>query len=95
MLKLEQIISAATLVAKEFPIKNITLFGSYAEGRNTPDSDVDLLIEFYTHSVSLLTLSAIKNRIEDMLQTDVDIIRAPLPADSLIEIGKAVEIYAA
>lgn len=95
MLKIEQITSAVVSVASEFQIKSIILFGSYAEGSNTPDSDVDLLIEFFTPSVSLLTLSAIKNRIEEILQTDVDIIRAPLPKNSFIELGKVVQIYAA
>lgn len=95
MLNIEQIISAVASTAKDFQIKTITLFGSYADGSNTPDSDVDLLIEFFSPAVSLLTLAAVKNRIEDILQTEVDIIRAPLPENSLIEIGKAVQIYAA
>lgn len=95
MLTLEQIIKDVSSVAKEFNIKSITLFGSYADGTNTDESDVDLLIEFNTSSVSLLTLSALKNRIEDILNLPVDIIHAPLPENSLIEIGKAVQIYAA
>lgn len=95
MLTLEQIIKDVSSVAKEFNIKSITLFGSYADGTNTDESDVDLLIEFNTSAVSLLTLSALKNRIEDILNLPVDIIHAPLPESSLIEIGKAVQIYAA
>ena len=95
MLRMEQIISAVETVAKEYQIKEIMLFGSYADGSNTPESDVDLLVEFFAPSVSLLTLSAVKNRISDALKTEVDIIRAPLPENSLIEIGKAVQIYAA
>lgn len=94
MLTLEQIIKDVSSVAKEFNIKSITLFGSYADGTNTDESDVDLLIEFNTSAVSLLTLSALKNRIEDILNLPVDIIHAPLPESSLIEIGKAVQIYA-
>lgn len=42
MLDINQIITAAQIVAKEYPISRIELFGSYAEGRNTPESDVDL-----------------------------------------------------
>lgn len=33
MLTLEQITNAARIAAKEFPIKSVELFGSYAEGR--------------------------------------------------------------
>ena len=46
ILIIKQIITAAETVAKEFPIIGISLFGSYAESRNTEDSDVDILVEF-------------------------------------------------
>ena len=95
MLKLEHIISTVAAVADEFHIKSVVLFGSYANGTNTSESDVDLLIEFDTSVVSLLTLSKLKHRIEDILQTEVDIIHAPLPENSMIEIGKGIQIYAA
>ena len=95
MLTLEQITDAAKTVSNEFPIKRIELFGSYADGTNTAESDVDLLVEFNTRAVSLLTLSALKIRIEELLNTSVDIIHSPIPEGSVIEIGKVVPIYAA
>ena len=95
MLTIEQIIKGVSSVADEFQIKSIILFGSYADGTNTPESDIDLLIEFKAAAVSLLTLSALKNKIEDILNISVDVVRAPLPENALIEIGKAVQIYAA
>ena len=95
MLELKQIIDAAHIVAKEYPIRRIELFGSYAEGRNNPESDVDLLVEFKSEAVSLLTLVAVKNRVEELLQVEVDVIHAPLPDDAMITPGKLVEIYAA
>lgn len=96
MLNLEQIISAARVIAKEYPISRIELFGSYAEGRNTPESDVDLLVEFKTDAVvTLLTLCKIKNKMEDLLNTPVDVIHSPIPENAMIEIGKVVPLYAA
>lgn len=95
MLDLKQIIDAARVVANEYPISRIELFGSYAEGNNTPESDVDLLIEFKSDAVSLLTLAAVKNRVEELLQVEVDVIHAPLEDDAMITLGKLVEIYAA
>ena len=95
MLTIEQIIKDVSAVADEFQVKSIILFGSYADGTNTPESDIDLLIEFNTSAVSLLTLSALKNKIEDILNIPVDVVHAPLPENSLIELGKAVQIYAA
>lgn len=95
MLTMEQIKNAIAVIASEYPIKTVLLFGSYAEGRNTPNSDIDLMIEFETEAVSLLTLSAIKYRVEELLSVDADIIHAPLPENSLINPEKVVQIYAA
>ena len=95
MLTIEQIKNAGRVVAGEFPIKKIMLFGSYADGTNTKASDVDLLIEFKEDAVSLFTLTAVKYRIEELLDTDVDIIHAPLDDEAMIKPEKVVEIYAA
>lgn len=95
MLTLTDITTAVKTVAEEFSIKRVMLFGSYAEGRNTAESDVDLLIEFVMPAVSLFILADIKNRLEDILNVDVDIIHAPIPDNALIKPEKVVEIYAA
>lgn len=95
MLTIKEITDAAEIVAKEYPITKITLFGSYAKGTNTENSDVDLLVEFTTEAISLLTLSAIKYRFEDLLNIPVDVIHAPIPKDSILEIDKVVPLYAA
>lgn len=95
MLTIDNIVYAATTAAKEFPIKKILLFGSYAENEQTEQSDVDFLVEFKDPAVSLLTLSALKNRMQELLNTEVDIVRIPLTKNALIEPGKVVEVYAA
>lgn len=95
MLTIDQITTAAETVAKEFPIKSITLFGSYADGTNTENSDVDLLVEFTSDRISLLTLASIKYRFEELLNLDVDIIHAPLDENAMIIPNKEVLIYAA
>lgn len=96
MLTTNQIMDAAKIVASEYPISQMQLFGSYAENRNTPESDVDILVEFSKdHVATLLTLCKIKNRMEELLSTPVDIISAPLPDDSMLEIKKVVPLYAA
>ena len=95
MLTITEITNAVNTVAKEYSIKRVMLFGSYAEGRNTAKSDVDLLIEFVMPAVSLFTLIGIKERLESILNVDVDVIHAPLPDNSLINPEKVVEIYAA
>lgn len=95
MLTLQQIIDAAQTVAREYAITKISLFGSYANGTNTANSDVDLLVEFPTESISLITLSSIKLRLEELLHVSVDVIHSPIASDSILEIDKVVPLYAA
>ena len=93
MLNLDQIKDSISIVAAEYPIKQAELFGSYANGSNGPDSDVDLLVEFTTPHVSLLVLNGLKYRLEELLNTDVDLIHGPLSADSMIDVDKRISLY--
>lgn len=82
------------LIAEEYPIKKIILFGSRAEETNRENSDVDLIMEF-SEPVSLFMLSDIRVRLEEILGLKVDIIHGPIRDGDLIEVGKAVELYVA
>ena len=96
MLTITQITNAAKIVSKEYPITQMQLFGSYADGRSTDNSDVDILVEFSPEAVvTLLTLCKIKNRMEELLHTSVDVISMPIPKDSTLEINKVVSLYVA
>lgn len=64
------------------PIKKVSYFGSYADGRATSRSDLDLSIEFHKPRISLFVLLAIKLDLEDMLNIPVDVIHTPLLEDS-------------
>ena len=93
MLQHDEISKAIEYVASYFPLKKASYFGSYAEGQQTDASDLDLLLEFQNPAVSVFMLSAIKNELEDILKIPVDVIHAPIPEDSLLEIGKEVKVY--
>lgn len=58
---------------KEFGVKNIGLFGSYARRQNQKDSDIDIVVEL--EKPDLLILVGIKQQIEEDLNTRVDIVR--------------------
>lgn len=92
MLSLQEIKNAVAAAAQEFPIKKAELFGSYANGSSTPSSDVDLLVEFTTPQVSLLTLNRVKFRLEEILKADVDVVHGPLNEDSMIELDGSVSL---
>lgn len=95
MLSEQQIKDSVSIVAKEYPIKRVDLFGSYASGNNHQNSDVDLLVEFHTDRVSLLTLNSVKYRLEELLGTDVDLIHGPLSKDSMIKVDRRIPLYGA
>lgn len=95
MLSLEQIKDGISIIATEYPIKKAELFGSYANGSNRPDSDVDLLVEFTTPRVSLLTINSMRYRLEELLNVDVDVVHGPLPADSMIDVDRRISLYGA
>ncbi|MCL1883407.1 MAG: nucleotidyltransferase domain-containing protein [Defluviitaleaceae bacterium] len=93
MLTHEKISSAIAKTAELHPIKKASYFGSYADGRATSESDLDLLIEFHKPRISLFALSAIKLDLEDLLQVSVDVIHAPLSENALIQPKEVILVY--
>ena len=95
MLTVQKIEDCVRVASREYPLRKVELFGSYASGKNTPQSDVDLLVEFMQPRVSLLTISALKVRMEELLGTDVDIVHGPLPEDAMLELDRRIPLYGA
>lgn len=95
MLSVQEIADGVRAVSREYPLRKVELFGSYAEGRSTPQSDVDLLVEFVQPQVSLLTLNGLKYRMEELLGADVDIVHGPLPEGSMITADRRIPLYGA
>jgi predicted nucleotidyltransferase len=81
--------------ASERRIVRVELFGSYADGRATDTSDLDLLVEFATPNVGLFALASALMAMEDATGMAVDIVQLPLPDDTLLEIERSVPLYAA
>lgn len=53
-------------------IRNIRVFGSAARGEDSPDSDLDLLVDFDTQRHGLLPLAAFANDVAEIIGRDVD-----------------------
>lgn len=60
-------------ILKKNGVVRASVFGSFARGEATPESDVDILIEL-TKNKSLLDLIHLKNELEDLLKQKVDLI---------------------
>ena len=73
MLDIETIAKGVQESIRDYPVKKIELFGSYAENRQTEESDVDLLVEFTSLAVSLLVIASLRNRLENSLGVSVDL----------------------
>ena len=71
---LEEIKKRVVPVAQKYNLPAVFLFGSYAKGEATEDSDVDILIDREGSSVkSLWDLGAILNDLEEALEKEVDV----------------------
>lgn len=59
---------------KTQPVLKAWLFGSFARGEETADSDVDILVEYDKNArISLLTISHMMGELEDLLGRKVDL----------------------
>ena len=83
-MNIETIKNAVLKLIDQYPISKVILFGSRANGTNRENSDIDLI-----------TLSAIKLDLEEMLHLRVDVIHGPVKESDMIEIGKEIVLYAA
>ena len=64
-----------TPIARKYHLRAVYLFGSYARGTPTENSDVDLLIDTEGSAVkSLLALAAIYCEMEEALHKHVDLL---------------------
>ena len=69
---IEEIKEKSNEIFSLYPIKKVTLFGSYAKGTQTKDSDLDFLIK--DSNLSILMSSSIKEELSSKFNTKVDLI---------------------
>jgi len=93
MLSHEAICTAVRKVADEYSLIKVSYFGSYADGRATEESDLDLLVEFVKPDVSVWTICGLEISLEELLNTPVDVVHAPIPDGAILEIGNTVVAY--
>ena len=92
MLSLDQIRNAIIPLKSNYHLKHVDVFGSYADDSATDESDLDLLVEFETTSVSLITLNKLKLELEEALGIHVDVVHAPIPNESILQIRNKLRI---
>ena len=65
-------------VARQYGVKNVRVFGSFARGEQCETSDIDLLVDL-PNEMTLFQLSGLKIALEEALKMKVDVI----PSDSI------------
>jgi len=90
---IESIKSRATQTLEKYGVMRADLFGSYAAGTAKDSSDIDLLVEFHTQSVSLFLIGQLKDDLEENFGKSIDIIHGPLSSDAMIILDKVVSLY--
>jgi predicted nucleotidyltransferase len=63
------------LLAQEYGVREIGVFGSYVRHEQRPDSDLDVLIEFEQPTrIGLIALVGLENYLSDLLGVKVDLV---------------------
>ena len=60
-------------IAQKYGLRRVFLFGSFAKGTSTEESDIDLLVE-KGKPLSLLMLSGLRQDSEEVLGREVDLV---------------------
>lgn len=76
MITLFDITSAVSRVLSHYDVREAYLFGSFARGEQTPDSDVDLRL-VYGDSMTFGTLYGLSLELEEELGREVEIVTNP------------------
>ena len=92
---IEDIKSAVESVAPDYKVKQVQLFGSYADGLATEKSDIDVLVEFGERPITLWDFCGFQQALSEYLNTKVDIVKLPLSEGAIedLSIQKVVQLY--
>ena len=93
MLTIDSMKQTVSILAPKYDIAKVELFGSYANGLATEDSDADFLVLFQAETPSIFKVLGFQEELRNALHHNVDIIALPLPNPEKLNIGKVVPIY--
>jgi len=68
---------------RSFGVKKLTLFGSYAEKKESEESDLDFLVEFREGRGGFKDYIHLLQFLEDLFERDVDLVKRHLIKDEL------------
>jgi predicted nucleotidyltransferase len=94
MLTIDMIREKAKPLAIKYGVKHIDLFGSYANGNATEESDVDLLVEFKDlPRVGIGEILGLEGLLAEAFGKPVDVVTIPLARPDRLFIKQTEVIY--
>jgi len=93
MLSIDNMKYVVSTLAPKYGIAKVELFGSYAEGFATEDSDADFLVRFLVENPSIFKVMGFREELGRALRCPVDVVTLPLPNPQKMNIDKVVSIY--
>jgi len=93
MLTIDKIKQEVEALADKYNISKVDLFGSYATGNATEESDADFLVEFSVPIPSIFAVMGFKEELAYLLSSPVDVITLPITRPEVLNIEKVINIY--
>jgi len=92
MLSTEEIRAKVVPIAEKYDVARVDIFGSYANGKATPRSDVDFLVEFSVSVPSIFAVMGFREELTRSLGVGVDVVTLPLANPKYLSIGERKRI---
>ena len=92
-LTMEIIKTTVMPLAQKYNVEKVDLFGSYANGSATEESDIDFLVKFGSEVPSIFKVMGFREELEIGLKNPVDVVTLPLSRPNLLSIEKVVNVY--
>ncbi len=61
-------------IKEKYGVKNLYIFGSYVRGEQTPESDIDILVEFEKGKKTFRNYMGLKFYLEELFGIKVDLV---------------------
>nr|WP_081826551.1 nucleotidyltransferase family protein [Persephonella sp. KM09-Lau-8] len=61
-------------IKEKYGVKNLYIFGSYVRGEQTPESDIDILVEFEKGKKTFRNYMRLKFHLEELYGLKVDLV---------------------
>jgi len=90
---MDAIKQAVVPLAEKYKVKKVDLFGSYANGKATNESDADFLVTFHAKVPSIFKVMGFKEELQNTLKYPVDVVTLPMARQGELNMDKVVTIY--